>query len=64
MLLVVPVTVTLGLGLGYVLVGAYQLLHGVGNPFELAALVVVALAAGAWWFVIIRRLRAYDAAQA
>jgi hypothetical protein len=64
MLLVVPVSATLGLGLGYVLVGIYQLLHGLGNPVDLASLVVVALAAAAWWLVISRRLRAYDAVQA
>jgi hypothetical protein len=62
MLVVVPVVGTLGLGLGYVLVGGYQLWHGVGDPLDLAVLVAVALVVtGAWWFVI-GRLRAYETA--
>jgi hypothetical protein len=62
MLVVVPVTAMLGLGLGYVLVGAYQLMHGIGDRLNLAVLIAVALVVtGAWWFVISRRLRAYGA---
>ena len=55
MLAAVPVTAMLGLGLGYVLVGADQLMHGIGDRLDLAVVVAVALVVtGAWWFVISR----------
>ena len=62
MLAVIPVTGTLGLGFGYMLVGAYQLLYGRGELFELAVLLGVAIVVVAFLRVVIgRRLRAYGA---
>ena len=42
--LAVPVTGLIGFGLSHLLTGGYRLLHGVGNPLELAALLGVAAA--------------------
>jgi hypothetical protein len=64
MLAVVPVTVVLGFGLGYVLVGAQRLLNGAGELYELAALVGVALLVAGWVLHVRRRLQAYGAASA
>jgi hypothetical protein len=64
MLAVVPVTGVLGLGLGYVLVGTYQLLNGAGELRELGAPVSVALVIVGLVFHVRRRLRAYSAASA
>ena len=50
MLSVIPVTGVLGLGLGYILGGFYELMHGVGEVYELGAPVVAAIViAGLWW---------------
>jgi heme A synthase len=62
MLAVVPVTGVLGFGLGYVLVGAHRLLNGAGEPYEMGALVGVALVVAGWVFHVRRRLQAYGAA--
>jgi heme A synthase len=64
MLAVVPATVVLGLGLGYVLVGAQRLLTGAGELYELAAPAGVALVVAGWVFHVRRRLQAYGAASA
>jgi branched-subunit amino acid ABC-type transport system permease component len=64
MLAVVPVTVVLGVGCGYVLVGVYQLLHGAGELYELAALLGVALVVAGSVSWVRRRLQAYSTASA
>ena len=64
MLAVVPVTVVLGVGCGYVLVGVYQLLHGAGELYELAALLGVALVVAGSISRVRRRLQAYSVASA
>jgi hypothetical protein len=64
MLVTVPLTGIIGVGLGYMLVGGYRLLHGAGELYELAAPFAVALlVAGVWRLLgIRRRLQAYSAA--
>ncbi len=63
MLMVIPVTAVLGLGLGYIFTGVYRLLHGVGSFYELVMPVAVAIAiAGLWRLAIGGRLRAYGLA--
>jgi heme A synthase len=64
MLICVPVTVTTGLGLGYVALGLSRLVRGTGDPRELLALAgVVIVLALAWRALRIgQRLRDYAAA--
>lgn len=64
MLVTVPLTAIIGLGLGYMLIGGYRLLHGAGELYELAAPFGVAfVVAGLWRLLgIRRRLQAYSAA--
>ena len=63
MLAAIPVTALLGLGLGYVFTGAFQLLHGIGSLYELAMPAAVAIVlAGLWRLAIGGRLRAYGLA--
>jgi hypothetical protein len=64
MLAVVPVTVVLGLGFGYILVGVHRLLSGAGELYELAAPAGVALLVAGWVFRVRQGLRAYGAASA
>jgi hypothetical protein len=63
MLVCIPVTVTTGLGLGYVAFGLSRLLRGAGDPRELLVLagVIVALALVWRWLRIGRRLKDYAA---
>lgn len=63
MLVTVPVTGITGLGLGYILLGGYRLLHGMGDLYELAAPFGVAVVVAGLWrvFGIQRRLRAFNA---
>jgi hypothetical protein len=61
MLICVPVTVTTGLGLGYVAYGLSQLVRGIGDPRELLVLAGVALVLALAWrgLRIRRRLKDY-----
>lgn len=61
MLAVVPVTVVLGLGFGYVLVGSYQLLSGSGELYEMAAPAGGALVVAGVVLRVRRRLQGYGA---
>lgn len=64
MLVTVPLTGVVGLGLGYMLIGGHRLLNGEGELYELAVpFGVAALVAGLWRVLgIRRRLQAYSAA--
>jgi heme A synthase len=66
MLATIPVTAMLGLGLGYLLSGGYQLLHGKDDLYALGApLLAAVVIAAAYQLSRIRgRLAAYDAARA
>jgi hypothetical protein len=66
MLACVPVTATIGLGLGYTAFGLSQLANGTGDPRELLALAGVLIGLALLWRVlgIRRRLRAYAATAA
>lgn len=66
MLLCVPVTATIGVGLGYAAVGVTRLLHGAGDARELLVLIGVLLALALVWrgLRIRQRLRIYALATA
>jgi hypothetical protein len=66
MLLTIPVTAMLGLGLGYLLTGGYRLLHGTGELYELGAPVAAAIVVAVLYRLsgIRGRLQAYEAAGA
>lgn len=61
MLMCVPVTVTTGVGLGYVAFGLFGLKDGAGDPRDLVVLAAVVLVLHLLWraLQIRRRLRAY-----
>jgi heme A synthase len=63
MLFCVPVSATIGFGLGYTTYGLHQLIHGAGDPRELLVVAAVAIVlAVAWRGLRIRqRLRDYAA---
>jgi hypothetical protein len=63
MLICVPITGIIGLGLGYVAWGVSRLLAGTGDPRELLVLAGVLIVLGLLWrvFRIRQRLKAYAA---
>jgi hypothetical protein len=63
-LLCVPVTATIGLGLGYSIYGLYQVVHGAGNPGGLLVFAAVLIALAVAWrgLRVPRRLKDYAAA--
>ena len=65
LLVCVPVTGVIGLGLGYTAAGLWQLITGTGDPGELLVLAGVAIGLGLAWHVlgIRQRLAAYAAAE-
>jgi hypothetical protein len=66
MLLCLPLTGMIGVGLAYTIVGLWQLANGTGEPLELVALAGVVIGLALVWrvFGIRRRLAAYASAAA
>lgn len=61
MLLSVPVTILIGFGLGHVLAGVFQVLHGAGDLRGFLVLIAVAAVLVALILPVRRRIKAYAA---